>query len=231
MLAHAITSFLIFTAFLLLLLVSISVPVIKTIYLFRLAAQASTSLLDASASAFVRFGVWGYCISSVNVSVIGIDGNLSPAQCSKAKLGYDFDGVVQAALRAENINSNTISHELTAVLVLHPIGSCGFTFLALLASLFIIRRHAVGVSRGAALLTLGLGLLSALLTTVIFLIDVILVAIVKTRIKNDTDGDVTGTWGNAVWMILGAAVALWGALIGTIVTLLRGGRKARASRY
>ena len=63
-----LTPFLVFSAFLLLLLVSLSAPVIHSIWLFRLAASASVSLVDASASAAVRFGVWGYCISAVDVS-------------------------------------------------------------------------------------------------------------------------------------------------------------------
>ena len=63
-----ITPFLTFTAFLLLLLVSLSVPVIHSIYLFRLTAYASASLLSASATGAVRFGVWGYCISAIDLS-------------------------------------------------------------------------------------------------------------------------------------------------------------------
>ena len=63
-----ITPFLTFVAFLLLLLVSLSVPIIHSIYLFRLTAHAATSFLDASATGAVRFGVWGYCISTVDLS-------------------------------------------------------------------------------------------------------------------------------------------------------------------
>lgn len=57
-----------FAAFLLLLLVSLSVPITHTIYVLRLTAAAGTAVLDASASATAHFGVWGYCISSVDVS-------------------------------------------------------------------------------------------------------------------------------------------------------------------
>lgn len=160
----------------------------------------------------------------------------------------------------------SINHALTAVLVLHPIGTrllppsshftprplahafpaCGFSFLTLLASLFIVRaRGGAGYSRGASFLTLGVGLFTALLTTVVFLIDVIFVAVAKHQIKDATDGLVTGTWGNAVrpfspgsrpadllstpqvWMVLGAAVALWGALVGACVGLVRGRRTTR----
>ena len=62
-----IAPFLTFVAFLLLLLVSLSVPIIKPIYLFRLVAFAGSSLLDTSATGAVRFGVWGYCISAIDL--------------------------------------------------------------------------------------------------------------------------------------------------------------------
>lgn len=64
----AITPLLVFTAFLLLLLVSLSIPIIKTIYILRLTAYVGASVLDASAQAVARFGVWGYCTSSVTIS-------------------------------------------------------------------------------------------------------------------------------------------------------------------
>lgn len=53
-------------------------------------------------------------------------------------------------------------------------------------------------SRGASFLTLGVGLFTALLTTAVFLIDVIFVAVVRSDIKSDTDGLVTGAYGPAV---------------------------------
>ncbi|EKM55377.1 uncharacterized protein PHACADRAFT_255963 [Phanerochaete carnosa HHB-10118-sp] len=223
-----IAPFLTFSAFLLLLLVSLSVPIIHSIYLFRLSAHAATSLLDAAASGVVRFGVWGYCISTIDLSIVGLNDD-SAGSCSHPKLGYTFDSNVQAALNASGVNVKSINKALTAALVLHPI-ACGFSFLTLLASLFIVRWR-TGLSRGASFLTLGVGLFTALLTTVVFLVDVIFVAIVKSDIKKDTDGSVTGAWGNAVWMVLGATVALWAALVGVCVGLFRGRRKPRGTRY
>lgn len=83
----------------------------------------------------------------------------------------------------------------------HLSAACGFSFLTLLASLFIVRWR-TGHSRGASFFTLGVGLFAALLTTVVFLIDVIFVAVAKSDIKTDTDGLVTGTWGNAVRLLI-----------------------------
>ena len=75
--------------------------------------------------------------------------------------------------------------------------ACGFAFLTLLAALFIVRRRGV-ISRGAAFLTLGVGLFTALLTTVVFLIDVIFVAVAKSDVKQESYGLVYGDYGNAV---------------------------------
>lgn len=61
----AITPFLLLAAFLLLLLVTLSVPIIKAIYLFKLTAKVS-GILDSGAGATARFGVWGYCVSNAH---------------------------------------------------------------------------------------------------------------------------------------------------------------------
>ncbi len=49
-----------------------------------------------------------------------------------------------------------------------------------------------------SLCTLGIGLVAAILTTIAFLIDVIVVAIIRHRVNDETDGQLQLTWGNAV---------------------------------
>ncbi|OBZ75342.1 pH-response regulator protein palI/prr-5 [Grifola frondosa] len=204
----AVAPSLLFLAFLLLLLVSFSVPVLKTIYLFRLVAEVSASLFHTSATGAVRFGVWGYCTSGVDISIVGINHDTS-AQCSQAKLGYNFDSNVASALHVSGLD-NAISRTLTAVLVLHPI-ACVLTFIALIASLFTIWWRYTG-------------LLAALVTTVVFLVDVIFVAVVRHRINSDSDGVIQLSWGNAVWLTLVATVAIWGSLVGACASLYACGR-------
>lgn len=70
--------------------------------------------------------------------------------------------------------------------------------MTFLLSLFMLHRGSNGTARLPSLITLGFGILAALFTTIVFLIDVILVAVVRNHVKNDTDNDVTLNWGNAV---------------------------------
>ncbi|KAJ6596794.1 pali-domain-containing protein [Mycena vulgaris] len=217
-----LTPVLLFISFLLLLLVTLSVPIIKTISLFTLSAQASSSLFDSSASASVKFGAFGYCVSEIDVSLIGID-HTTAAECSKRHLGYTFDGTVAKALHVSGFE-NLISKSLTGVLVLHPI-VVALTFVTLLISLFMLRRGANGTSRLPSLLALGMGLLTAVLTTIVFLIDVILVAVVRKHVHNDTDGVLTLTWGSAVWLTLTATILLWMANVGSCAGVCGGNRR------
>lgn len=223
-----ITPCLTFTAFLLLLLVTLSVPIIHDIYLFRFTGHTTLPSLDAAASSVVRFGVWGYCISAIDLSVAGLRDDTAGG-CSQARLGYKIDSTVEAALNASGINVTSINRALTAMVVLHPI-ACGFSFLTLLFSLFIARRR-TGISRGASFLTFGVGLFASLLTAFMFTVDMAFVAVVKHDIEVDTDGLVTGTWGNAVYMVLGATLALKGALMSTCLNLSRAKRRPRDIRY
>jgi hypothetical protein len=66
----ALTPVLLFAAFILLLLISLSVPIIKTIYLFKLSAHVSAGIIDSAVSGEVKFGAWGYCISPIQVSCV-----------------------------------------------------------------------------------------------------------------------------------------------------------------
>jgi amino acid permease len=72
--------------------------------------------------------------------------------------------------------------------------ACGLTFLVFIISLFMLKRH----NRVASLSTLIIGIIASIVTTVVFLIDVIVVAIVRNRVRDETDGDVTLKFGNGV---------------------------------
>jgi uncharacterized protein with PQ loop repeat len=54
------------------------------------------------------------------------------------------------------------------------------------------------MGRLPSFLAFGIGILAAIITTLAFLIDVILVAIVRKQVHKETYGDLTLVWGNAV---------------------------------
>jgi hypothetical protein len=226
-----LTPFLNFAAFLLLLLVTLSVPIIKDIYLFRLAANYSNSFVSsASATGNVKFGIWGYCTQGIKGSAFGITKSVAN-ECSPKKLGYSIDGRVSELLGVDRF-VNITSKALTAVLVLHPI-ACGLAFIALILS-FIMARPTSGTTRFSSLMTLLASLLAAVLTTAIFVIDVVLVAVVRHHVRDQSDNNVTAKYGNGVWMVLGAMIALWLAIITAtcgIFQILRNRRNVDGARY
>ncbi|THH22148.1 hypothetical protein EUX98_g8232 [Antrodiella citrinella] len=172
-------------AFLLLLLVSLSVPIIKTIYIFKLAADVSSSLLKSGASGSAQFGVWGYCLSAIDVSVVGINHD-SHGQCSSPHLGYSFDSTIANALHVNGIE-NDISRTLTAALVLHPI-ACGLTFLALAST--AVLHFKGGVSRIATTCRVVSTTLATLLAAIIFTVSIAGVNVARDKVADHTDGDV-----------------------------------------
>jgi len=205
-----LTPFLNFAAFLLLLLVTLSVPIIKDIYLFRLTPNASFSNnLVSGASGSVKFGIWGYCTSGLKGSALGFTKTVAN-ECSPKKLGYSIDGRVSQLLGVDRF-VNITSKALTAVLVLHPI-ACGLAFIAMVLS-FIMARPTNGTTRFSSLMTLIANLLAAFLTTAVFVIDVVLVAVVRHHVRDETRNNVTAKYGNGVWMVLGAMIALWLGII------------------
>jgi len=212
-------------SWLLLLLVTLSVPIINSIYLMDVFGQISLSSF-AKADDDVKFGVFGWCTSGASGTVFGITDSES-GSCSSPHLGYSMTTELTLVV-GNSKTANIIDHGITVALVLHPL-ACGLVFLTLLISIFMILKPN---HRLSSLFTFGVGCVASLITTIIFIIDVAFVAIAKSRVHKDTDGIVTLTWGNAVWMILGAMLAVWigtaGACFG--VCSCSPGRRSRSEK-
>ncbi|KAJ8522864.1 hypothetical protein ONZ45_g554 [Pleurotus djamor] len=54
-------------AFILLLLVSISVPIVWHINLFGIGVNMGNGLANVGAAGYVTFGIWGYCIDRMDM--------------------------------------------------------------------------------------------------------------------------------------------------------------------
>lgn len=68
--SHIGTPILFFIAWLLLLLVTLSVPIIKSINLFQIGTNITvgSGIFSASARAAVNFGVFGWCSTAIDVA-------------------------------------------------------------------------------------------------------------------------------------------------------------------
>ena len=80
-------------------------------------------------------------------------------------------------------------------------------------------------ARTIPLSILSIGITTSLLSTIVFLIDVILVAVVRHSINKDSDGVIGLDWGNAVWLALVASVLLWIAEVCACLGVFVGRRK------
>jgi hypothetical protein len=93
--------------------------------------------------------------------------------------------------------TDIVSKALTAALVLHPV-ACGLAFLALTLSLFALLRRWChfqtygterdGRSRFTPIISFAIILPAALLTTIVFIVDVALAAVAHNKIR-DALGD------------------------------------------
>ncbi|KAL0956730.1 hypothetical protein HGRIS_002849 [Hohenbuehelia grisea] len=161
--------FLCFAATVLLIFVCVSSPTWERI-----------SFLDVSSGGGeeTHFGVFGFTGSSV-----GIGYRFAPS-----RLGFNDS----------RLNS-TLLHNLTKVLVLHPIAA-GLAGLSFLFGLCGASYHRFGT----IMMTLLSGL-AFLLTLVVWVIDMVLFGIARHRFR---DEGFFAQYGNANWLTLGALVAL-----------------------
>jgi len=204
-----VTPVVLFSAFLLLLLVSLSLPLIKPIYLLQISAKTNDDEPITSIATEIRFGLWGYCASGYSFSRAKpvFDQNY---YCSKAKVGYDIDPVILQLIQDNRIETILVG-SLTYALIIHPI-ACGLTLLLIIPP--TVRLFRDTMPGFVAICTLLLSILPAIITTVIFVIDIVLVIIAQSRIDAATGGTLVVSWGPAVWMTCAAMICLWLGIIG-----------------
>lgn len=201
-----IVPFLLFSAWLLLLLVSLSLPIIKTIYILEVKSKAALPV-QTSVATSIRFGVWGMCLGAYKFGTSGATWD-NTGMCTAPRLGYSVDDAVLQLTGQVGLAKIALT-ALMGVLVLHPI-ACGLAFISLLASLITTWNPI----RSLNVISLISVILAAVSTTIVFVIDVILIPIARTKVEEATKGSLTVSFGNAAWMTLAAAVVLWFGVIG-----------------
>ncbi|KIK61270.1 hypothetical protein GYMLUDRAFT_59180 [Collybiopsis luxurians FD-317 M1] len=190
--------FLLFAAFILLLLVGLSLPIVHPVYVLRVFATDAQD--GSSLSTELRFGVWGVCAySTLNpASVINDDG-----LCYGPRLGYQ--DVIPASILAEvNLSQSLVDaalQGLMAVLLIHIVAA-GLSLFTLFTSIFL-------ASHCMTILSLILAITTALLSAVVFVVDAVIVGVARAKVPELTSDGLGANVGNAVWMVLGALIASW----------------------
>ncbi|KIJ31280.1 hypothetical protein M422DRAFT_53465 [Sphaerobolus stellatus SS14] len=194
--------FCLFVSFLLLLLVSLSLPIIKALYLLQIQSNPASTVPLTNVATVLRFGVWGFCATSEldPPTLLTNDG-----LCTHPRLGYDLDPAVLALTGHPQI-ATVVEKALAVVLVLYPIAA-GLTFLALLCTFPAARVHACDIF--ALLMTI----ISALVTTIALGVVFGIVGVAKSRVGPLTDGLFSVSFGNCPWMVLTATILLWIAVV------------------
>jgi len=195
---------LLFTSFLLSLLIALSLPIVKQIYLLRVTStvqgQPATSLATE-----LRFGVWGVCANSVlNEPTFFSD----EGQCFGPKLGYTVPEVLIGLSGVSPSIIDAVQQALLFVLVLHPVVA-GLSLATLACSLFL-------ASHPLSILALVLAIITALVSSVVFAVDIALVVLAKQQLVPVLTADELQLeigWGNAPWMGLTAVILTWLAVI------------------
>ncbi|OCF40056.1 hypothetical protein I317_06131 [Kwoniella heveanensis CBS 569] len=187
-----------FAGFLLFLLVTLSVPIIKTIYLLQVKGEAGGRAAKIGMAA--NAGVFGLCYKGGQASILGFDYS-SNAACTDASVGYEFDDTFLGL--SDNSGSRALIKGLTGSLILNVI-TCGLAGISLVLSFFAWCCS----SRAMEILTFISLIFAAFASWLSFALDLALALVTRNRIEDYTNDLFTGEIGNAVWIALGGAVAL-----------------------
>ncbi|KAH7928704.1 hypothetical protein BV22DRAFT_1030468 [Leucogyrophana mollusca] len=191
--------FLFFTAFLLFLLVGLSLTIIKPIYLVDVYAVNSMDPVSNAATE-LKFGVWGVCAISTLNSVT------AEGACYGPQLGYTIPSSLLSLLGLSDELASVALNGLLVLLVLHLV-TAGLSTIILILSLFL-HSHAVAIS------ALVVAIIASIISTVAFAADVALVLVVRNNIDSLFSGaDFSVQFGNGVWMILVAMILTWAAVV------------------
>ncbi|KAK0494834.1 actin cortical patch SUR7/pH-response regulator pali [Armillaria luteobubalina] len=194
---------LLFIAFLLLLLVGISLTIIKAIYLIRVYSTAASDEPVTSIATELRFGVWGVCATSA----------LNPpswwtndGECFGPKLGYDIPSSITSLVNVDASIVKVALKGLLVVLILHLVAAA--LSLAALIPAMCLGSHAL------AIVALVISIVTALLGTIVFGVDIALVLTLKNQLPSlSSQIDLGIDFGNGIWMVLVAVILTWIAVI------------------
>ncbi|GKT49067.1 pH-response regulator protein palI/RIM9 [Colletotrichum spaethianum] len=191
---HHFGTFLLLAATILLVITSISAPVVHHISLL------TVKLGESSAGNEIKFGTFGWCV--IGGSADGSD------QCSRSRIGYSPADIVGEADATQYSGwSSTAAEGLTRVMILHPIAA-GVSFIAFVLS--------VGAGMFGSLFAALVSGVAFIITIVALICDWVMLAVIRRNVNRDDNGT-DGSYAHydvALWTLLAATICL---LLGTII--------------
>lgn len=190
---HHIGTFLLLVATILLIITSISAPVVNDIGLLKVKLSNATN--DHYSE--VSFGTFGYCVLNT--------ADDSRDVCSGHTIGYRPADVLTNIEETSYSNySRKITHGLTKVMILHPVAA-GIAFLAFLMAL--------GSGFFGSLLAAITSLVTFVVTVVVLICDFVLFAIIRDNVNGRNNGS-HAYYSVGIWTVLVAGIcSLLGAII------------------
>ncbi|BGP29409.1 hypothetical protein JCM10296v2_001148 [Rhodotorula toruloides] len=201
---HHFGTFLLFAATILLLVSTISSPVVDRM------AIAKASLRGNSAT--VNFGALGYCIRVA----------ASSDACTKAQVGYQLPPALINLAEQTGVLSNTAENAIeatTKALILHPI-ACGVSFLAFLIA-------AVSDRLGFICAAL-IAFVAMLCAAVAMVLDIVLFYVLKAYLeKNNIGSLVSVSYSVGTWTTVTAFCCLFIGMFFTLCACITDRRRRR----
>ncbi|GLB37356.1 putative SUR7/PalI family protein [Lyophyllum shimeji] len=200
-LVSAVSAIFLVGAFVLLLLVAVSLPILKPVYLLSVKSTV-TGQPATSIATELRFGVWGVCASSVLDQPTWFTND---GWCYGPKLGYDIPSNITTLTGVSPLLVEAVEQSLLVILVLHPIAA-GFSLIGFIFSFFL-------GPHGVAIIALVTTILAGIVGTIVLGIDLALVIIIRKKIIDEIPYHFEVDFGPGTWMVLAAVVMTWLAVI------------------
>ncbi|GAA6006101.1 hypothetical protein JCM10207_000523 [Rhodosporidiobolus poonsookiae] len=206
---HHFGTFLLFCAVVLLVVATITSPVVDHMSLAK--ASFSVGGIDAT----VYFGVLGYCIEQSGAT-----------SCTSTGVGYDIPPILLTLARSTGTLSDTAENAINAVtsaLVLHPVG-CGVAFLA-----FLI---AACSDRLGFLFASIITFVAAVIALVCMILDLLLFFFVRRWLRDNIDGvDISIEYSYGTWTTVAAFACLFVGMFAVCCACIAGRRRRRAQKW
>ncbi|PMD15583.1 pali-domain-containing protein [Hyaloscypha hepaticicola] len=194
---HHVGTFLLFAAAILLLITTISAPVIGDIAILKVMLTNKTDIRNSS----VTFGTFGHCV--LDVAPVQTDQDY----CYPKHIGYNPADIMTTIDHTTfSTAAEDSSKALTRVMILHPI-ACALAFIAFL--------FALGAGFCGAIFASMIAAVAWLVTLVVMVTDFVLFGIIKRHVNSDGSGS-HAYYSVGMWTILAAMILLF---IATFIVL------------